>query len=76
MGQWRYTSTHLSWAPDGGDLLASRFGRFAREESFATLSAEGWVGPIAYLDAVEKRKLSAPAENRKENIRPAVSYSN
>jgi hypothetical protein len=49
----------LSWASDGGELSASRTGRFTPGEGVpCTHSIGGWVGPRTGLDAVEKRKKS------------------
>jgi hypothetical protein len=48
-------------ALDGGEWSASRPGRFApRERSAGTHRVGGWVGPIAVLDAVVKRKIPSP----------------
>jgi hypothetical protein len=55
----------LTSALDGGDLSASRPGRFTPEERApGTQWTAGWVGPRAVLDAVAKRKKTASAGNR------------
>jgi hypothetical protein len=54
LGEWRYSSTHsLTSALDGGELSASRPGRFTRRERDpGTHWIVGWVGPRAVLGAV------------------------
>jgi hypothetical protein len=52
-------------ALDGGEWSASRPGRFTpRERAPGTRWIGGWVGPGAVLDAMVKRKLPSPSENR------------
>jgi hypothetical protein len=69
-----YTSAHLSIsALDGGDLSASRPGRFtAKERTPGTYWIGGWVGLTTGQDAVAKRKY--PCIYRESNPgRPARS---
>jgi hypothetical protein len=48
----------LTSALVGGEWSASRLGRFTPEKrAAATHSIEGWVGPRARLDDLEKRKF-------------------
>jgi hypothetical protein len=56
---WIYCSTHtLTSALDGGELSASRPGRFTpRERVHSTHWIGGWVGPRSVLDTVVKRKI-------------------
>jgi hypothetical protein len=62
LGEWRYSSTHsLTSALDGGEWSASRPGRFTSSEiAPGTHWIGGWVGTIAGLDAVVKRKIPSP----------------
>jgi hypothetical protein len=64
--EWRYSSTHsVTSALDGGELSASRFGRFTpKERAPGTHWKGGWVGPRAVVDAVVKRKIPSPVGNR------------
>jgi hypothetical protein len=57
MGEWSYSSTHsLTSAVDGGELSASRTGRyFPRERTPGTHWMGGWEGPRAVLDTVVTR---------------------
>jgi hypothetical protein len=58
MGEWRYSSTSLTSALDGGEWSASRPGRFTPVEiAPGSHWIGGWVGPRTGLDAVEKRKI-------------------
>jgi hypothetical protein len=58
-------------APDGGELSASRPGRFtSRERAPDTHWIGGWVGPRAVLDAVVKRKIPTP--RRESNPRTPI----
>jgi hypothetical protein len=51
----------LTSALDGGEWSASRPDRFTpRERSPGTHWIGGWVGPIAVLDTVVKRKIPSP----------------
>jgi hypothetical protein len=51
---------------DGGELSASRPGRFTqRERAPGTHWIGGWVGPRAVLDAVVKRKIPSPLRESK-----------
>jgi hypothetical protein len=55
----------LTPAPDAGEWSASRPGRSApRDRGPGTHWTGGWVGPIAGLDAMVKRKISAFAGTR------------
>jgi hypothetical protein len=48
-------------ALNGGEWSASHPGRFTpRERAPGTHCIGGWVGPIAVLDAVVKRKILSP----------------
>jgi hypothetical protein len=66
LGEWRGSSKHsLTSVLDGGDLLASHPGRFTPSEGAPSTHWIGrWVGPSTSLDAVGKRKILTPAENR------------
>jgi hypothetical protein len=58
MGEWRYNSTDLDLALDGGEWSASRPCRFTPGEiTPCNHCIGGWVGPKAGLDAVKKRKI-------------------
>jgi hypothetical protein len=59
LGKWRYRSTHsLTSAIDGGELSASRPGRFIpRGRVPDTHWIGGWVDRRAGLDAMVKRKI-------------------
>jgi hypothetical protein len=55
----------LTSALDGGELSASRPGRFTfGERASGTNWIGGWVGLRAGPDAVSREKFLAPAENR------------
>jgi hypothetical protein len=55
----------LTSALDGGEWSASRLCRFTpSERAPGTHWIGGWVGSRAFLDAVAKRKIPSPAENR------------
>jgi hypothetical protein len=62
LGEWMYSSTHsLTSALHGGEWSASRPCRFTpREIVPGTHWIGGWVGIIAVLDAVVKRKIPSP----------------
>jgi hypothetical protein len=62
-----YISTHsLTSAVDGGEWSASRPGRFTlRERAPGTHWIGGWVGPIAVLDAVVRRKIPSLRQESK-----------
>jgi hypothetical protein len=62
LGEWRYSSTHsLTSALDGGELSASRTGRFTpRERAPGTHWIGGWVGTRAGLEAEVNRKVPSP----------------
>jgi hypothetical protein len=64
--EWVYRSTHsLISALDGGELSASRSGRFIPSERSPIINwIEGWMGPRVGLDTVVKRKIAVPAGNR------------
>jgi hypothetical protein len=50
---------------DGGECSASRLGRFTpKERTPSTNWIGGWAGSRAVLDAMVKRKIPSPAENR------------
>jgi hypothetical protein len=72
IGEWRYNSTHfLTSALDGGELSASRPGRFTPgERASDTHWIGGWVGPRAVLDTVVKRKIPSP--RRESNTRTLI----
>jgi hypothetical protein len=58
LGEWRYSSTILDSALDGGEWSASRPCRFTLKET--ALDAHwigGWVGPRAGVDIIEKGKI-------------------
>jgi hypothetical protein len=56
-----YIEIFLTWALVGGELSASRSGRFIfGERASGTHWIGGWVGPRAGLDYVEKRILFTP----------------
>jgi hypothetical protein len=59
MGEWIYRSTFfLTWALAGGELSASRPGRFTPgEKAPGTHWIGGWVDPRADLDGLKKRKF-------------------
>jgi hypothetical protein len=62
LGEWRYSSKHsLTSALDGGEWLDSRLGRFIpKERTPGAHWKRSWVGPIASLDTVVKRKTLSP----------------
>jgi hypothetical protein len=71
MGEWRYSSTHSLTALDGGEWSASRPGHFTSKERVpGTHWIGGWVGSIAVLDAVVKRKIPSP--RRESNPRTPI----
>jgi hypothetical protein len=72
LGEWRYSSTHsLTLTLDGGELSASRPGRFTpREIAPGTHWIEDWVGPRAVLDMVAKRKI--PSLHKELNPRTPI----
>jgi hypothetical protein len=53
MGEWRYSSTFFTSAPDGGACSASQPSRFTPEET-----AQGAHCTRGWVDAMEKRKIS------------------
>jgi hypothetical protein len=65
---------------EGGECSASRPGRFTPgETSPRTHWIEGWVGPRAGQDAVEKRKIPSPcreSNSRTPTVQPIVSRNN
>jgi hypothetical protein len=67
-----YSSTHsLTSALEGDEWSASRTGRFTLMERIpGTHWVGGWVGPIAVLDAVVKRKIPSP--RRESNPRTTI----
>jgi hypothetical protein len=66
----------LASALDGGEWSASRPGSFIPEERVpSTHWIKGWVGPIAGLDAVEKRTVSLPCQKSNPG-RPAIALRN
>jgi hypothetical protein len=72
MEEWRYSSTHSSIsALDGGEWSASPPGRITpKERAPGTHWIGGWVGPIAVLVAVVKRKI--PSSRRESNPRTPI----
>jgi hypothetical protein len=68
LGECRYSSTHsLTPGLDGGQLSASRPGRFTpKERAPGTHWIGGWVGPRAVMDTVVKRKIPSPPPPRIE----------
>jgi hypothetical protein len=70
LGEWKYSSTHsLTSALDGGELSASRPGRFVlMERAPITRWIGGWVGPRAGLDAVVKGKIPSPCRDSEPPI--------
>jgi hypothetical protein len=59
------------WGVEVGKWSASRPGRFTpRERAPGTHWIGGWVGPIAVLDAVVKRKI--PSRRRESNPRTPI----
>jgi hypothetical protein len=57
MKEWRYSSTIVDLALDGGEWSDLLRGRCTHEDrDFCTHYIAGWVVPRAGLDAVEKRK--------------------
>jgi hypothetical protein len=66
------------WALDGGERSASCSGLFTPGEIVpGTHWIEGWVGPRASLDTVEKRKISCPCQESNLAIQPiACHYTN
>jgi hypothetical protein len=54
MREWRYRPPSLTSTLDAGDWSASRTGQFTARDGTPVLHTEGWVGPRASLDAVEK----------------------
>jgi len=60
--KWKYSFTHfLTSALGGGELSASRYGRFThRERAPGTHWIGGWVHPRSGLDTVVKRKIPSP----------------
>jgi hypothetical protein len=62
-GEWRRSSTHfypLHWVKKNGSLHAwTLYPPPPRERAPGTHWIGGWVGPIAGLDAGEKRKIPA-----------------
>jgi hypothetical protein len=74
LGEWRYSSTHsLTSALDWGEWSASRPGLFTpRERALGTHWIGGWVGPIAVLDAVLKRKIPSPRRESNPIVQPVV----
>jgi hypothetical protein len=68
-GSGGIASPFLTSALDGGEWSASRPGRFAQGERAPDSNwIGGWMGPRAGLNAVEKRKSSAP-----QGIKPRPS---
>jgi hypothetical protein len=58
MGEWRYSSTFLNFALDGGEWLASCLCRFtAGERAPSTHCIGDWVSHRISLDAMEDRKI-------------------
>jgi hypothetical protein len=63
MEEWRYSSTFLDLALDGGEWSASLSYRFTPgERAPGTHWLGGWVNPRAGLDAMEKKKHLALSE--------------
>jgi hypothetical protein len=61
LGEWRYSSTRwLTSELNGSGWLASLPGRFIPRKRAPGTHWIGWVGPIAVLDAVVKRKIPSP----------------
>jgi hypothetical protein len=61
----------LTSALDGGEWSASRHGRLTPRERAPDIHWKGgWVGTIAFLDAVENRKISCPCRNRTAAVQP------
>jgi hypothetical protein len=68
LGKWRYSSTFLTLALDGGEWSASHPSHFTpRETAPGTHWIGGWVGPRAGLDAVVKRKIPSPCQDSNPN---------
>jgi hypothetical protein len=76
MGEWRYSSTILTSAIDGGKWSVSRLSRFTLEEGAASTHWIGdWVGPRAGLDTVECRKISCFCRESNPAVQPVVIMS-
>jgi hypothetical protein len=68
LGEWRYSSTFLTSALDGGEWSASRPSHFTpRERTPGTHWTGSWVGPRASLDTVSKRKIPSPHRESNPN---------
>jgi hypothetical protein len=66
-----YLHTFLTSGLDGVEWLVSDPGRFiTREVTPSTYWMGGWVNPRFGLDAVPKRNIPAPAENRIPVVQP------
>jgi hypothetical protein len=72
MGEWRYSSTILDLGIRRRWVI-SFTPPSPRERAPGTHRIGGWVGPIAGLDAVEKRKIVHCQESNMG--RPARSYT-
>jgi hypothetical protein len=72
--EWRYSSTHsLTSELDGGELTASRLGRFTPMEiAPCTHRIGGQMGPTAVLDVVVKRIIPSPRRESNPDL-PARS---
>jgi hypothetical protein len=70
----RHFQAILTWATNGGTWLASLSGRFTTSVKRAPGNQwiPGWVGPIASLDAVAKRKVTATNGNRMPTVKPQL----
>jgi hypothetical protein len=59
---------------DGGELSASRHGRFTpRERAPGIHSIGGWVGPRVVLDTAVKKKIPSPCQDSNPPIIQPVS---
>jgi hypothetical protein len=71
-GQRRYSAyTSLTSTLDSGEWSAPSSGRFLPGEGTSTRRVEGWVGPAAGLQKVDKKYL-APTGNRTPTVQPAA----
>jgi hypothetical protein len=76
-GEWRYSSSILDLGTRWRCVVSFNIrARYSRCKSVCTRCIGGWVGTRADLDAVQKRKIFAPARNRNPAVQPiARSYN-